>query len=91
MVLVTPGNVFLIFTEINDETRDQTHARLVGRNAVMETGGNDNVLAIYELNSSGQFRQVRVETTPVIRTGEWNVTMALMEHRTRYLREKGRD
>jgi autonomous glycyl radical cofactor GrcA len=39
----------------------------------METGADDDVMAIYEVNSAAQIREVRVEIKPTIRVGRWNV------------------
>lgn len=81
------GKVFLIFTEVDD----YAYATLVSRTEVLESASDENVqfIAIYELNTNGQFRQVRVETTPTIVTGDWNVTMLMQEARDRDLSRPG--
>jgi hypothetical protein len=70
-VQVTSGGVYLVFSESDGET----YACLVDRAETLEVGMDDDVtLAIYELNISGQLRQVRVESAPFIRANsEWNV------------------
>lgn len=60
-------SVYLMFTDVDGTT----YLTLVDRAEVLASSGDDSIITIYEVNEHGHFREVWLEVTPTIRTGEW--------------------